>query len=78
MKFQLKILFLQPDTYFHTGKGSHLHTITRPNKFLRIFPDGKVLYSMRYSIGLAFSFIFQLTLQFCTKLDQRNRELEST
>ncbi|CAG2121220.1 unnamed protein product, partial [Medioppia subpectinata] len=36
----------KPDTYFHTGKGSHLHTITRPNKFLRISQNGGVLYSM--------------------------------
>lgn len=39
---------LQPDTYFHTGKGSHLHMITTPNKFLRIYKDGLILYSMRY------------------------------
>lgn len=38
----------QPDTYFHTGKGSHLHMITTPNKFLRIYKDGLILYSMRY------------------------------
>ncbi|GFU53546.1 gamma-aminobutyric acid receptor alpha-like [Trichonephila clavipes] len=37
----------KPDTYFHNGKGSYLHTITLPNKLLRIFQDGRVLYSMR-------------------------------
>ncbi|KAH9383457.1 hypothetical protein HPB48_024966 [Haemaphysalis longicornis] len=37
----------KPDTYFHNGKGSYLHTITQPNKLLRIFRNGDVLYSMR-------------------------------
>ncbi|UYV65366.1 GABRA4 [Cordylochernes scorpioides] len=37
----------KPDTFFHNGKGSYLHTITRPNKLLRIQQDGSVLYSMR-------------------------------
>ncbi|GIY80013.1 gamma-aminobutyric acid receptor alpha-like [Caerostris extrusa] len=40
----------KPDTYFHNGKGSYLHTITLPNKLLRIFQDGRVLYSMRLTI----------------------------
>ncbi|XP_035212940.1 gamma-aminobutyric acid receptor alpha-like [Stegodyphus dumicola] len=40
----------KPDTYFHNGKGSYLHTITLPNKLLRIFQDGQVLYSMRLTI----------------------------
>ncbi|XP_054721536.1 gamma-aminobutyric acid receptor alpha-like isoform X2 [Uloborus diversus] len=40
----------KPDTYFHNGKGSYLHTITLPNKLLRIFQNGEVLYSMRLTI----------------------------
>ncbi|KAG8179312.1 hypothetical protein JTE90_016417 [Oedothorax gibbosus] len=40
----------KPDTYFLNGKGSYLHTITVPNKLLRIFRNGKVLYSMRLTI----------------------------
>ncbi|XP_075734536.1 gamma-aminobutyric acid receptor subunit alpha-2 [Rhipicephalus microplus] len=40
----------KPDTYFHNGKGSYLHTITQPNKLLRIFRNGDVLYSMRLTI----------------------------
>ncbi|XP_071043648.1 gamma-aminobutyric acid receptor subunit alpha-6-like isoform X2 [Parasteatoda tepidariorum] len=40
----------KPDTYFHNGKGSYLHTITLPNKLLRIFQNGQVLYSMRLTI----------------------------
>ncbi|XP_077516687.1 gamma-aminobutyric acid receptor subunit alpha-2-like [Amblyomma americanum] len=40
----------KPDTFFHNGKGSYLHTITQPNKLLRIFRNGDVLYSMRLTI----------------------------
>ncbi|XP_064482178.1 gamma-aminobutyric acid receptor alpha-like isoform X2 [Ornithodoros turicata] len=40
----------KPDTYFHNGKGSYLHTITQPNKLLRISRNGDVLYSMRLTI----------------------------
>lgn len=38
----------KPDTYFYNGKQSYLHTITTPNKFVRLYPDGRVLYSSRY------------------------------
>lgn len=38
----------RPDTYFYNGKNSYVHTITVPNKFLRISQDGDILYSMRY------------------------------
>ena len=37
----------KPDTYFHNGLGSHVHTITRPNKLIRLKKDGSILYSMR-------------------------------
>ncbi|CAM1304922.1 GABRA4 (predicted) [Pycnogonum litorale] len=40
----------KPDTYFHNGLNSYLHTITRPNKFLRINQEGDVSYSMRLTI----------------------------
>lgn len=40
----------KPDTYFYNGKQSYLHTITTPNKFVRLYPDGRVLYSSRYVI----------------------------
>ena len=42
-----KSFFLQPDTYFHNGLSSYLHTITRPNKLLRISEHGDITYSMR-------------------------------
>lgn len=38
----------KPDTYFYNGKQSYLHTITTPNKFVRLYQDGRVLYSSRY------------------------------
>uniref|UniRef100_A0A0A9Y6I2 Gamma-aminobutyric acid receptor subunit alpha-6 n=1 Tax=Lygus hesperus TaxID=30085 RepID=A0A0A9Y6I2_LYGHE len=40
----------KPDTYFYNGKQSYLHTITSPNKFVRLYQDGKVLYSSRLTI----------------------------
>lgn len=38
----------RPDTYFYNGKHSYVHTITVPNKLLRISQHGDILYSMRY------------------------------
>ncbi|XP_061401359.1 gamma-aminobutyric acid receptor alpha-like, partial [Musca vetustissima] len=40
----------KPDTYFYNGKQSYLHTITTPNKFVRIHQNGRVLYSSRLTI----------------------------
>jgi len=37
----------KPDTYFYNGKNAYIHTITNPNKFVRIASDGVVLYSSR-------------------------------
>lgn len=37
----------RPDTYFYNGKNSYVHTITVPNKLLRISQEGDILYSMR-------------------------------
>ena len=37
----------KPDTYIYNGRKSYLHTITTPNKFMRLFPNGRVLYSQR-------------------------------
>ncbi|ESP02704.1 hypothetical protein LOTGIDRAFT_138000 [Lottia gigantea] len=39
-----------PDTVFYNGQNSYLHIITTPNKFLRISPDGGILYSQRLTI----------------------------
>eukprot|EP00095_Tigriopus_kingsejongensis_P011181 maker-scaffold456_size166325-snap-gene-0.27 protein:Tk11181 transcript:maker-scaffold456_size166325-snap-gene-0.27-mRNA-1 annotation:"gaba-gated ion channel grd isoform x2" len=40
----------KPDTYIYNGRKSYLHTITTPNKFMRLFPNGRVLYSQRLTI----------------------------
>ena len=37
----------KPDTHFLNGRRSYLHTVTSPNKLLRINQDGRILYSMR-------------------------------
>ncbi|ULU11402.1 hypothetical protein L3Y34_015096 [Caenorhabditis briggsae] len=39
-----------PDTFFPTEKAAHRHLIDMENMFLRIHPDGKVLYSSRISL----------------------------
>ncbi len=38
----------KPDTFIYNGKRSYVHTITQPNKLLRIKRDGSILYSVRY------------------------------
>lgn len=38
----------KPDTFIYNGKKSYLHTITTPNKLLRINKDGSILYSVRF------------------------------
>ena len=38
----------KPDTYFHNGLDSYLHSITRPNKLLRISENGDITYSIRF------------------------------
>ncbi|ELU14206.1 hypothetical protein CAPTEDRAFT_100858 [Capitella teleta] len=40
----------KPDTHVFNGRQSYLHTVTTPNKLLRIDPDGSILYSMRLTI----------------------------
>merc|ERR1719320_937697 len=40
----------KPDTFVYNGKRSYLHTITTPNRFVRLFPNGRVLYSQRLTI----------------------------
>ena len=42
----------KPDTFFYNGKKSYVHTITQPNKLLRIKRDGSILYSVRFRIRI--------------------------
>ena len=36
-----------PDTFFQNEKTGHFHNIIVPNVYIRIYPDGGVLYSIR-------------------------------
>ena len=40
-----------PDTFFRNEKAGNFHTIIQPNLYVRLFPNGDVLYSIRVSIG---------------------------
>lgn len=37
----------EPDTYFENGIRGRLHHLTTLNKYLRLYPDGRVLVSTR-------------------------------
>ena len=37
-----------PDTFFRNEKIGQFHNILTPNLYIRIFPDGDVLYSIRW------------------------------
>ena len=41
-----------PDTFFRNEKIGAFHTILQPNLYIRIYPDGTVLYSIRCSLSL--------------------------
>ena len=36
-----------PDTFFRNEKDAKFHDIIQPNLYVRVFPDGDVLYSIR-------------------------------
>lgn len=40
----------KPPTYFLNSRQSHMHMITLPNKFVRLYSNGRVLYSSRWAI----------------------------
>ncbi|XP_033226881.1 glutamate-gated chloride channel isoform X5 [Belonocnema kinseyi] len=42
-----------PDLFFSNEKEGHLHNIIMPNVYIRIFPEGSVLYSIRISLTLS-------------------------
>ena len=40
-----------PDTFFRNEKEAKFHEIIQPNLYVRVFPDGDVLYSIRVSFN---------------------------
>jgi len=57
-----------PDTFFRNEKIGQFHNILAPNLYIRVFPDGDVLYSIRVSITCACSMhlaLFPLDEQKC-------------
>lgn len=46
-----------PDTFIVDSKKSFLHDITVENRLIRIFPNGTVLYALRWEISWQFNFI---------------------
>ncbi|XP_064085543.1 glutamate-gated chloride channel-like isoform X4 [Macrobrachium nipponense] len=42
-----------PDLFFKNEKTGHFHDIILPNTYIRIFPNGDVLYSIRISLTLS-------------------------
>ncbi|XP_042877881.1 gamma-aminobutyric acid receptor alpha-like isoform X2 [Penaeus japonicus] len=53
--FTLSVAVLEklwkPDTFIYNGKRSHVHLITTPNKFIRLYQNGRILYSSRMTIN---------------------------
>ncbi|XP_032889245.1 glycine receptor subunit alpha-2 [Amblyraja radiata] len=43
----------KPDLFFANEKGANFHEVTTDNKLLRIFKNGKVLYSIRLTLTLS-------------------------
>jgi hypothetical protein len=37
-----------PDTFFRNEKHGQFHNIIQPNLYIRVFPNGDILYSIRY------------------------------
>lgn len=50
VSWQFLELVWTPDTFFFNGKSSYIHKVTVPNKFVRLFNDGRLMYSMRLTI----------------------------
>lgn len=42
-----------PDLFFNNEREGHIHTLITPNMYIRIFPNGQVLYSSRLSLTLS-------------------------
>src|SRR6218665_1424620 len=47
-----------PDVFIRNLKAGMFHTITVPNRLIRLSPDGTVLYSQRLTVTLSCDMIF--------------------
>lgn len=54
-----------PDLFFSNEKESHTHNIIMPNVYIRIFPYGSVLYSIRYVLKLTFFILSTIRVCMC-------------
>jgi gamma-aminobutyric acid receptor subunit beta len=57
-----------PDTFIANDRKSYFHKATVQNKFIRINPDGQILYSMRLTVtaGCPMNFrLFPMDRQIC-------------
>eukprot|EP00095_Tigriopus_kingsejongensis_P006095 snap_masked-scaffold691_size110934-processed-gene-0.1 protein:Tk06095 transcript:snap_masked-scaffold691_size110934-processed-gene-0.1-mRNA-1 annotation:"gamma-aminobutyric acid receptor alpha-like" len=50
LNWQFLAMIWVPDTFVVNGRKSYLHKITVPNRFVRIYPNGRVSYSQRLTI----------------------------
>ncbi|KAH9383459.1 hypothetical protein HPB48_024968 [Haemaphysalis longicornis] len=62
VSWQFLELVWKPDTFFFNGKSSYIHKVTVPNKFVRLFNDGRLMYSMRYAHGIKYFLRFNYPL----------------
>lgn len=46
-------LIWKPDTFFSNEIEGHFHEITQPNVLVRVFPDGRIMHSLRLTMTLA-------------------------
>ena len=51
-----------PDTFFRNEKEAKKHEIIVPNVYVRIYPNGDILYSIRYTIDIIEHQTLQCTL----------------
>lgn len=61
--------FWIPDTFFSEEKAGYFHNIATNNLYLKIFPDGTILYSTRISLRLSCPmnlYNFPMDQQICT------------
>lgn len=57
-----------PDTFFRNEKHGQFHRIIQPNLYIRVYPNGDILYSIRVSLTLSCPMtleLFPLDTQIC-------------